>query len=459
VSERASERSRLEPLDVACSVLESARRAGATACDAVMVEMESSSTSVRLGEVETVKLARERRLGLRCFADHASAVASTADLSDESIEAFARQVVEMARAVAPDPTSGLPEAALLAQDRPDLGLFDPTGLDLAPEERVARAKRCEAAARGADPRIVNSEGADFSLGAAHVAYASSAGFAASYRSTSYSLSVSPVARDGDLGGMQRDYWYDASRSLARLAEPEEIGRIAAQRALRRLGARPVPTQQVPVVFDPQAAATLVGHLAGAASGGTLYRRASFLLDRLGSEVASPLVTVVDDGRLPGGLASRPFDAEGLATRRNLVVERGVLRSYLLDTYSARKLGLAPTGNAARSVGDVPGASSTNFYLEKGAHTPDEIVASVPRGLYVTGLSGFGVNGITGDYSRGASGLWIEDGRLTFPVEEVTIAGNLLQMLRDVEMVGDDLVFRSSVAAPTVKIARMTVGGR
>jgi PmbA protein len=403
----------VEPLDVACRVLESARRAGATACDAVMVEMESSSSSVRLGEVETVKLAREKRLGLRCFADHASAVASTADLAPDAIDAFARQVVEMARAVAPDPTSGLPEASLLAK-----------------------------------ARIVNSEGADFSLGAAHVAYASSAGFAAAYRSTTYSLSVSPVARDD--GGMQRDYWYDASRSL---------GAIAAQRALRRLGARPVPTQQVPVVFDPQAAATLLGHLASAASGGALYRRASFLLDRLGAEIASPLVTVVDDGRLPGGLASRPFDAEGLPTRRNVVVERGVLRSYLLDTYAARKLGLAPTGNAARSVGDVPGSGSTNFHLEKGAHAPEEIVASVPRGLYVTGLSGFGVNGVTGDYSRGASGLWIEDGRLGFPVEEVTIAGNLLEMLRDVEMVGNDLVFRSSIAAPTLKIARMTVAGR
>jgi PmbA protein len=452
-----SDGTRVEPLDVACRVLESARRAGATACDAVMVEMESSSSSVRLGEVETVKLAREKRLGLRCFADHASAVASTADLAPDAIDAFARQVVEMARAVAPDPTSGLPEASLLAKDLPDLALADPAGLDLPPEERVARAKRCEAAALGADPRIVNSEGADFSLGAAHVAYASSAGFAAAYRSTTYSLSVSPVARDD--GGMQRDYWYDASRSLAKLAAPEEIGAIAAQRALRRLGARPVPTQQVPVVFDPQAAATLLGHLASAASGGALYRRASFLLDRLGAEIASPLVTVVDDGRLPGGLASRPFDAEGLPTRRNVVVERGVLRSYLLDTYAARKLGLAPTGNAARSVGDVPGSGSTNFHLEKGAHAPEEIVASVPRGLYVTGLSGFGVNGVTGDYSRGASGLWIEDGRLGFPVEEVTIAGNLLEMLRDVEMVGNDLVFRSSIAAPTLKIARMTVAGR
>jgi PmbA protein len=455
---RISPRSAFDPLDVATRVIERARAAGATACDAVVVESESSSTSVRLGEVETVKLSRERRLGLRCFADQASAVASTADLDDPAaLDAFARQVVELARAVAPDPFAGLPDPSLLAHDLPDLELDDPAGLELSPEERVTRAKLCEAAALGADPHLTNSEGAEFALGAARIAYASSAGFAGSYRSTSYSLSVAPVAQEN--GRMQRDYWYDASRSLARLADPESIGRTAAARTLRRLGARPVPTQQVPIVFDPQTAASLISHIAGAVCGGALYRRSSFLLDKLGEEIASPLVTIVDDGRMVRGLASRPFDAEGTATRRTVVVERGALRSYLLDGYAARKLGMQPTGSASRSVGDVPGASSTNFHLLPGEHTPEQIVASVPRGLYVTGLSGFGVNPVTGDYSRGASGIWIENGELTHPVEEVTIAGNLLQMYRDVEMVGNDLVFRSSVAAPTVKIRQMTVAGR
>ena len=445
------------PQEIAERVLDRARRAGATACDAVAVEAESSSTSVRLGEVETVKLSRERRLGLRCFAGESSAVASTADFDGDALDAFARQVVEMARAVAADPFSGLPDPALLATDWPDLELYDPEGLDLTPEDRVARAKACEAAALSADPRLVNSEGADFALGSARVAYASSAGFSGSYRSTSYSLSVAPVAHEN--GAMQRDYWYDASRSLARLADPETVGRTAAARTLRRLGARPVPTQQVPIVFDPQTAASLLGHLAGAVCGGALYRRASFLLDKLGEEVASPLFTVIDDGRLPRGLASRPFDAEGTATRRTVVVERGVLRSYLLDGYAARKLSMTSTGSASRSVGDVPGASPTNFHLAAGEHTPEQIVASVPRGLYVTGLSGFGVNGVTGDYSRGASGLWIENGELTHPVEEVTIAGNLLQIYRDVEMVGNDLVFRSSIVSPTLKIRQMTLAGR
>jgi len=447
-----------DPVEYTARAVERARRAGATACDAVMVEVESSSTSVRLGEVETVKLSRERRLGLRCFADQASAVASTADLDGDALDAFAQQVVDMARAVAPDPFAGLPGAASLATDVPDLELADPAGLELSPEERVARARRCEAAALEADPRLVNSEGADFSLGSARVAYASSAGFSGSYRSTSYSLSVAPIAQEN--GAMQRDYWYDASRSLARLADPESIGRTAAVRTLRRLGARPVPTQQVPVVFDPQTAATLLSHLAGAVCGGTLYRRASFLLDKLGAEIASPHVTVIDDGRLLRGLASRPFDAEGLATRRTVVVERGTLRSYLLDGYAARKLALeSSTGSASRSVGDVPGASPTNFHLAPGPHAPADIIGSVQRGLYVTSLSGFGVNGVTGDYSRGASGIWIENGELTHPVEEVTIAGNLLRMYRDIEQVGDDLTFRSSIASPTVKIRLMTVAGR
>jgi PmbA protein len=289
-----------------------------------------------------------------------------------------------------------------------------------------------------------------------VAYASSAGFAGADDSTSYGLSVSPVARDG--GAMQRDGWWDASRALGALASPEEIGRIAAERTLRRLGARPVPTQRVPVVFDPITAASLIGHLAGAVSGTALYRRSSFLLGRMGEAIASPELTVIDDARLVGAPGSRPFDGEGLPTRRSVIVENGVLRSWLLDTYAARRLGLESTASAGRGVGDFPAAGASNFFLSPGPHTPEEIIASVERGLYVTSLSGFGVNGVTGDYSRGAAGLWIERGVLTHPVEEVTIAGNLLDMLRDVEMIGDDLRLRTRIAAPTLKIREMAVAG-
>ena len=446
-----------DPRELAVEAVEAARRSGATACDALLLEFESSSSAVRMRAVETVKLSRERRLGLRCFAGQGTAVASTADLEPAAIARLAAEVVAMARAVAPDPVAGLPDGELLARDTPDLELEDAEGLSISPEERIDRAARCEAAALDADARIVNSEGAEFSVRSSRLAYASSAGFLGEYRATSYALWASPIAELD--GSMQRDSWYDARRALARLASPEEIGRKAAARALRRLGARPVETQEVPVVFDPDMAASLIGHVASAVSGGALYRRTSFLLDRLGDAIASPLVTIVDDGRLPAGLASRPFDAEGVATRRTVVVERGTLSSYLLDTYSAAKLGLRTTGNAARSVGDVPAAAATNFHLAAGTSSPEEIIASVPRGLYVTSLSGFGVNGVTGDYSRGAAGLWIEGGELAFPVEEITIAGNLLDMLRGIEMVGNDLSFRSSIVAPTLKIGRMTLGGR
>lgn len=437
--------------------IEAARRAGATDCDAVFVEGESSSSSVRLREVENVVLSRERRLGLRCFVDYRSAAASTADLDPGAVDRFAADVVAMARVVAPDPVSGLPDASLLAGELPDLALDDPAGLATSPEERVGLARRCEAAALDSDPRIVNSDGGGFSARSSRVAYASSRGFAGEYRGTGYTLWASPVA--GENGGMQSGSWFDTRRSFARLEDPESIGRTAAERALRRLGARPVPTQEAAIVFDPQTAASVVGHVASAICGGALYRRTSFLLDRLGEAIASPLVTLVDDGRLPGGIASRPFDGEGTATRRTVVVEDGVLRSYLLDNYAAARLGLASTGSAARSVGDVPGASPTNFHLLAGATPPADILRSVERGLYVTSLSGFGVNPVTGDYSRGASGLWIERGEVVHPVEEVTIAGNLLDMLRGIELVGDDLAPRTSVAAPTIRVGRMTIAGR
>jgi PmbA protein len=258
--------------------------------------------------------------------------------------------------------------------------------------------------------------------------------------------------------MQRDYWYARTRHLDRLEDPAAIGRRAAARTLRRLGARRVNTQEAPIVFEAEIAASLLRHLAGAVVGSSLYRGTSFLLGKLGETIASPLVTVIDDGRLTRGHGSRPFDAEGLATRRTVVVERGRLASYLLDTYAARRLGLAATGNAARGIGDAPSAAPTNLYLEAGTSTPDEIIASVDRGLLVTELIGFGVNGVTGDYSRGAAGLWIENGAVTHAVEEITIAGNLLDMFRDITMVGNDLEFRGSVAAPTLKIAHMTIAG-
>lgn len=438
------------------SVLDFATRAGATAADAVLVQQSAFSAGVRLGEVEKLTDAREKRLGLRVFVGERSALAATADLTRGGLARCADDTVALARVTQPDPAHGLPDRGALATEAPDLDLYDDAAAAPSPEDALARARTAEGAALAVDPRLSNSEGAEFSQSGATIAYASTLGFDGGYRSSSFDLAVQPVAVAD--GHMQRDYWYARARHLARLDDPAEVGRRAAARTIRRLGARRVPTQEAPIVFEAEVAASLLRHLAGAVVGQSLYRGTSFLLGRQGDIVASPLVTVVDDGRMPGGHGSRPFDAEGLATRRTVVLENGKLLSYLFDTYSARRMNAASTGNAARAVGDSPSAAPTNFYLAAGTTAPEDIIASVDRGLLVTELIGFGVNAVTGDYSRGAAGMWIEHGEITHPVEEITIAGNLLDMFRDIEMVGSDLVFRGSVAAPTLKIRRMTIAG-
>jgi PmbA protein len=441
--------------DLLVDVLRRATARGATAADGFLVEEQSFSATVRLGEVETVAHAREQRLSLRVFAGRASAASSTSDLSRSSLERLVDEATALARITADDPHAGLPDPAAVIDQVPDLDLVDRQGEEPSPEEKIALARRAEAAALESDPRISNSEGAECWDRRARYAYATSHGFASAYDTSAFGLSVSPVAaRDGE---MQRDSWYTVARKRAGLEDGTAVGRTAAGRALRRLGARKVRTTEVPVVFDPQMAAGLVRALVSAASGPALYRRASFLVDRLGSRIAAPSVTIVDDGLIPGALGSRPFDGEGLATRRTVVVEGGVLASYLLDTYSGRKLGLASTHHAARDGAGVT-VGTTNLMLLPGPATPEDLIGSVREGLYVTELIGFGVNGVTGDYSRGAVGLWIENGRLAYPVQEVTIAGNLLEMLAAVDGVANDLVLRDRTVAPTVKIARMVVAG-
>ena len=443
--------------DIAEFLLAAAQRHGATAADVVVAEGDSLDVGVRLQEIEKLKQARQKHLGLRAFIDDRSAVTSTADFSRDALERLAADTCALARVVAPDPVSGLPTAAELATAQPDLDLYDPDVAALTAEEAIARATAAERAALDADPRITNSEGAECSASARQIVYASSLGFRGTYRDSGVSLSTVPVAVAD--GAMQRDYWYSAQRKLARLDAAEHIGRTAAQRALRRLHARRVPTGEVPVVFDPETAGSLLRHLAAAVSGYSLYKGTSFLIGKLGERLAPEGVTIVDDGTLPGALGSKPFDGEGVATRRTVVVDRGVLTSYLFDAYSARKLGSRTTGNAARAVGAPPQVAPTNFFLQPGTASPTEIIASVKSGLYVTELIGFGVNPTTGDYSRGAVGLWIDNGELAYPVEEITIAGHLLAMYADIEAVGSDLEMRHSVAAPTVKIARMTVAGQ
>jgi len=436
-------------------VLAEAGRRGATAADAFLVEDRSFSAQVRLGQVDTVKHAREHHAALRVFVGTRVAAASTSDLSRASLDRLVDEAVSLARITSPDELAGLPAAEALLRRIPDLDLHDGPGHELAPEDKIELARRAEGAALAADPRITNSEGGEFADRQARYAYASSAGFAGEYRTSSFSLSTTPVAvQDGE---MQRDAWYHVARKRARLESPEGIGRVAAARALRRLGARRVKTAEVPVIFDPPTAASLVRHVAAAVSGPALYRRASFLVGKLEERIAAPAVTIVDDGTMPGALGSRPFDGEGLAIRPTPVVERGVLTSYLLDTYSGRKLGLPSTHHAARD-GTGVSVSTTNLYLAAGETDPAELIRSVGSGLYVTELIGFGVNGVTGDYSRGAVGLWIERGELAYPVEEITVAGNLLEMLQRVEGIGNDLEFRDRTAAPTVLIGRMVVAG-
>jgi PmbA protein len=441
--------------DLLVDVLRRACAQGATAADGYLVHERHFSASVRLGEVETVTHAQEQRLSLRVFVGRASAAASTSDLSRESLGRVVEEATALARVTAEDPHAGLPDPEELIVEVPALDLEDISTVDVSPEAKIALAREAEAAALSSDPRITNSEGAEYGDRRARYAYATSHGFARAYGTSSFSISVAPVACEK--GEMQRDYWYSTTRKRGRLEDPASVGRTAAARALRRLGARKVKTAEVPVIFDPENAAGLVRILAGAASGPSLYRRASFLLDRLGSKIAVPGVTIVDDGLIPGALGSRPFDGEGLATRRTVLVREGVLESYLLDSYSGRKLGLPSTHHAARDGSGVT-VATTNLMLEPGTATPAELIASVTRGFYVTELIGFGVNGVTGDYSRGAVGMWIENGELAFPVEEVTVAGNLLEMFARIEGIGRDLTLRDRTASPTLLIGRMVVAG-
>ena len=442
--------------NLAHEILSQARKRGATAGDILLVDNTAFEVEVRLGDVEKVENAHRKRLGLRLFFGQRSATTSTSDFSSASLQQLLDDTCALAQAMETDDFAGLPDAEEMVTTISDLALWDEALSQVSLDDRTAMAQTAERAALDYDSRITNSNGSEYSSSESSIFYANSYGFTGQYQAGSVQLSVVPVASDER--GMQRDYWYSAARQLARLETPSEIGQEAARRVLRRLGARKVSTQNVPIVFAPTTAASFIGNICSAVSGSALYRGTSFLVNQLEKRIAPDHVTIHDDGTLPGALGSKPFDGEGLPTRRTTVVENGILQSYLLDTYSARKLGMRSTGNAARSAGEPPSVSPTNFFLAPGSHAPEDIIASVPNGLYVTGLIGFGVNLVTGDYSRGASGMWIENGELTYPVEEITIAGNLRQMLMDIEMMGDDLDMSRKITAPTLKIRRMTVAG-
>jgi PmbA protein len=458
----AFELTSLDLESLAADVVARAVKAGASDAEAVAREGDEFSVNVRLGEVETLKESGSRALGLRVFLGKRSASTSTSDLTPDGIRLLVDGALALVKVTEEDPLNGLPEREEFGAIQEDQHLYFEDVYSLSGPERIEWARRAEAAAVAADVRITNSDGGSFDAATGRKVLANSRGFVGSYRTSYAGVSAAPLAVDVN-GSMQRDGWWSSARSFALLESPEAVGAEAARRTLRRLGARRVPTQKVPIVFAPEVARSLIGSLFEAASGDSIWRHASFLAGKLGETIAAPNLTLIDDNAmmLPtgvGGFGTSPFDGEGLPSRRTVVVENGVLRNYLLNTYTARKLGMKSTHNASRGLAGTPGIGCGNLYLEPGMLTPEQIIGDISAGLYVTSLMGFGTNIVTGDYSRGATGLWIENGELTHAVEEITIAGNLGEMLRNVTAIGDDLKFRGAVASPTLRIDGMTIAG-
>ena len=447
---------------LAADVVAQAMKAGASDAEAVVREGDEFTVNVRMGEVETLKESGSRGLGLRVFLGRRSASSSTSDLTPEGIRQLVEGALALARVTEEDAFNGLAEKEEFGAAGGDLHLYYDDVYSLPGPERIEWARRAEAAALKADERITNSDGGSFDASTGRKAMANSRGFVGSYRTSYAGVAAAPLAMDEN-GQMQRDGWWSSARSFSHLESPEAVGAEAARRALRRLGARRVPTQRAPIVFAPETARTLIGSVFEAASGDSIWRGASFLAGKLGEAIADSAITIIDDNLMllpsgAGGFGTSPFDGEGLPSGRTVVVERGVLRNYLLNTYAARKLGMKSTHNASRGLAGAPGVGAGNLYLQPGRQTPEEIVGGVKTGLYVTGLMGFGVNTVTGDYSRGATGLWIENGQLTHAVEQVTIAGNLGEMLRNVAAIGNDLIFRTAIACPTLRIDGLTIAG-
>lgn len=446
---------------LATDVVKQSMLAGASDSEVVIREGDEFSVNVRMGQVETLKESGSRALGLRVYLGQRSASASTSDLTPDGIRQLVNGAMALAKVTEEDPFLGLPdeEFGVLPED---LHLYYDDVYSLSGAERIEWARRVEAAALAADTRITNSDGGSFDAATGMKLLANSRGFVGSYRSSYAGISTAPLAVDEN-GHMQRDGWWSSARRMGDLETPESVGAEAARRTVRRLGARKVPTQRVPIVFAPEVARSLIGSVFDAASGDAIWRQASFLAGKLEAEIGARSLTIIDDNRMllatgVGGFASSPFDGEGLPSRRTVVVENGVLRNYMLNTYAARKLGMRSTHNASRGLAGAPGIGCGNLYLEPGTLTAEEIISGVKAGLYVTSLMGFGTNIVTGDYSRGAAGLWIENGQLTHAVEEVTIAGNLGEMLKNITAIGNDLVFRGSVASPTLRVDGMTIAG-
>jgi PmbA protein len=439
-------------LSLAERLVEAARRAGADAADAVAVRSASLSVEVRDGAVEESERSESDDVGLRVLVGRRQAVVSTNDISDDGVASLAERAVAMARAATEDAFAGLADRALLARDPPDLDLVDPQLPSVTRLEKLGLD--AEAAALGVEG-VTKSAGASASGGVGGMVLVTSEGFSGAYLGSQHSVAMTAIAGEGT--AMERDYDYCSTLHAEDLEDAATIGRVAGERAAKRLNPRKVPTGRVPVVFDPRVAGSLVSHLASAINGSAIARQTSFLKDRLGERLFRAGIRIVDDPLRRRGLRSRPFDAEGVAGRPIALVEDGVLTTWLLDSATARELGKTTTGHAQRGVSSPPSPAPTNLHLEPGTQTPEALIGGVARGLYVTDLIGMGVNFVTGDYSRGVAGFWIENGKLTYPVSEVTIAGDLIEMFRTLEP-ANDLKFRYGTNAPTVRVEGMTVAG-
>jgi PmbA protein len=443
--------------EVATDIVTRAMKGGATAAECVVREGDEFSTLVRLGQVETLKESGSRAIGVRVFFGQRAASTYSSDFSRAGLDRMLSSALELAKITSEDPFGGIPPAEQLGQIAGDLDLYHEDVYSLPGPDRIDYARRTEKAALDFDARIKNSEGGSFDAATGHKVLANSHGFVGEYSRSYCSVAAVPIAQTED-GGMQRDYWFSVARMLKKLDAPEKVGRIAAERTIRRLGARRVKTARVPVVFDPMVSTSILEHIFEGINGDSVYRGASFLAGKLGEKIAGDNVTVIDDGTIPGGFGTSPFDGEGIPTRRTVVIENGVLKSYLLNTYTAKKLGLQTTANASRGLAGTPGIGPGNYFLQPGQKSAKELIANIKEGLYVTEFLGQGVNLVTGDYSRGASGLWISNGELGYPVEEITVAGNLKDLFFNISEIASDLEFRGSVAAPTIRVDGLTVGG-
>ena len=431
---------------IAQDLIQYARKQGATACSAEVSDGFGQAVTVRQGEVETIEYNRDKGLGISVYIGQQRGSASTSDFSPQAVRDTVDAALNIARFTAVDECAGLPEPEMLATEFPELDLYYPWSLDV--DGAIALANRCEQAAFATDKRVKNSEGASVSVHESQFVYANSLGFVGGYPTSRHSISCSVIA--GKNAAMQRDYWYSEARDPADLLAAEEIGRITAERTVRRLNARKLATMQVPVLFEAPIAASLIGHFVGAVSGGSLYRKSSFLLDQLGQPVFSTNIRIDDVPDIRKGLASGAFDSEGVKTQRRTIVENGVLQGYFLGTYSARKLGMRSTGNAG---------GTHNLIVKPGELDFQGLLKKMQRGLLVTELLGSGVNGVTGDYSRGAAGFWVENGEIQYPVEEITIAGNLKEMYQHIVAVGNDVLVQGSRQCGSILIENMMVAGQ